>query len=70
MTNLERIRRMTADELAELLVHNEPEMDYDGDELYNANDNFVSPCSSLGFWDRNDCVEETIDWLMEEADNE
>lgn len=75
MTNLERIRKMPPEVLAELLVHNEPEIDCDEDidgewKTCAAIDRFLSPCSALEYWDYDDCVEDTIQWLNEEAVDE
>ena len=75
MTNLEKIRTMSAEELAALLVHNEREEDFDEDidgewKSIRLIDNYVSPCSPCSFWSYDDCLEETIDWLHEEANME
>lgn len=75
MTNLERIRKIPVEELAELLIHNEPEMEYDegmdGElDVLGQSDRYISPCSSLAFWSYEDCLEETIAWLLEESEDE
>lgn len=75
MTNLERIRQMTAEELAPLLIHNEPEIDYDegldGELACTGTiDNYCSPCSTVSYWTYEDCLAETIEWLLEGSADE
>lgn len=68
MTNLERIRKMPPELLAELLVHTVPGITYHDDiDVYDIEEKYLSPCCALDYWDYGDCVDDTIDWLNEEV---
>lgn len=67
MTNLDLIKDMKPEQLAVLLIHDEPEMKTSDPSSVTFVDRFYSPCSSSGFADFDNCLTETIKWLKEES---
>ena len=71
MTNGERIRKLTDEELAELLIktEHEPEFDYDYEEnmVYSGDSYYFKASNGEKFDDYKDALKETVNWLKEEA---
>jgi hypothetical protein len=75
MTNLEKLRTLTAEELAPLLVKEQSEDDWDEDidgdwKCIGTEYFYTSPCSDYSYFSAEEAVAETIQWLNDEVGNE
>jgi hypothetical protein len=75
MTNLDKLRGMTAEELAPLLVKQQTEDDWDEDvdgdwKCIGTEYFYMSPCSDYSYLSEEEAIAETIQWLNDEVENE
>lgn len=75
MTNLERLKTLSAEELAPMLVKEQSEDDWDEDydgewKCLGTNFFYVSPCSNYSYFSEEEAIEQTIQWLNDEIDTE